>query len=291
MRFKKILLDVLGYLSYPFIKTKIRFDIMTSEETIDYIINNRCSISRYGDGEYAVMNNKFSGFQSCDPKLTERLIEVLNVPVANHLVCIPYTFKTLKLYKAKSRTPWRDFLLLNYKKVLSTTPKVRRYGNSLFTRFYIIMKDKSRSKTQLELIRRIWENRRVCIVEGEFSGFGEGNDLLDNCTIVSKILCPAKNAFEKYDDIIDAVRKNVDKDTLIICALGMTATVLAYDLSKEGYQALDMGHLDIEYEWMKMGVEEKCAIRDKSVNEVDANIPLTQSASKTSNNTITIVKG
>ena len=36
---------------------------------------------------------------------------------------------------------------------------------------------------------------------------------------------------------------------MIIIALGPTATVLAYDLAKEGYQALDMGHFDIEYEW------------------------------------------
>ena len=31
--------------------------------------------------------------------------------------------------------------------------------------------------------------------------------------------------------------------------MGPTATVLAYDLSMHGIQALDIGHIDIEYEW------------------------------------------
>lgn len=31
---------------------------------------------------------------------------------------------------------------------------------------------------------------------------------------------------------------------LILIALGMTATVLAYDLSKAGFWAIDIGHID-----------------------------------------------
>ena len=32
-------------------------------------------------------------------------------------------------------------------------------------------------------------------------------------------------------------------------SLGPAASVLAYDLSKFGYQAIDIGHADIEYEF------------------------------------------
>ena len=39
------------------------------------------------------------------------------------------------------------------------------------------------------------------------------------------------------------------KDKLFILALGPMATVLAYDLARLGYRALDLGHIDIEYEW------------------------------------------
>ena len=34
-----------------------------------------------------------------------------------------------------------------------------------------------------------------------------------------------------------------------MAALGPTATVLAYDLCSARYQALDIGHLDVEYDW------------------------------------------
>jgi len=44
--------------------------------------------------------------------------------------------------------------------------------------------------------------------------------------------------------------------------------LLAYDLSKLGYQAIDVGHIDIEYEWLMMGAKHKVNIKSKYVNEV-----------------------
>lgn len=41
----------------------------------------------------------------------------------------------------------------------------------------------------------------------------------------------------------------ISTNTLVLAALGPTATVLAYDLCNKGYQAIDIGHLDVEYEW------------------------------------------
>lgn len=41
------------------------------------------------------------------------------------------------------------------------------------------------------------------------------------------------------------------KDRLIIIVLGPTAKLLAYDLNKLGYRALDLGHMAKAYEWLK----------------------------------------
>ena len=57
------------------------------------------------------------------------------------------------------------------------------------------------------------------------------------------------------------------RDKLILIALGPTATVLAYDLAKEGYWAIDIGHLDLEYEWFLKG-EGYSYIPQKYNNEV-----------------------
>ena len=48
-----------------------------------------------------------------------------------------------------------------------------------------------------------------------------------------------------------AEAKAQPKDRLMIVVLGPTATVLAYDLAKAGYQALDIGHLGKAYDWLK----------------------------------------
>ena len=77
---------------------------------------------------------------------------------------------------------------------------------------------------------------------------GVGNDILDGTKSISRILfCPVRNAFNKYDQILSAFN-DIDPENLILVALGPTATVLAYDLCKKGYQAVDMGHINEEYE-------------------------------------------
>ena len=55
---------------------------------------------------------------------------------------------------------------------------------------------------------------------------------------------------------------------------------IAYDLAKEGYWAIDIGHLDLEYEWFLKG-EGYSYIPHKYNNEVlgDSNvIPVTEEA-------------
>lgn len=56
---------------------------------------------------------------------------------------------------------------------------------------------------------------------------------------------------------------------LVLIALGMTATVLAYDLqTKYNIRALDIGHLDIEYEWFIRGSCERMRIQGKHTAEM-----------------------
>ncbi len=102
---------------------------------------------------------------------------------------------------------------------------------------------------------------------------GVDNDLLNNARAIRRILCPAENAFEKYEKIFDEARK-VDQDVLVLIALGPAATVLSYDLFKAGFRALDVGHLDIEYEWFLRKATGKNAVYGKYVVEAGyTNVP------------------
>lgn len=270
---KKILKSLICSILYPIAKRRMDYNIMNSSDTLNYILDYKMSVSRYGDGEYYIINDKYSDFQQNDELLKKRLTEVLSVPIPNHLVCLPYSFIDLRKYRKSSRQIWRDFVSINFRLVNKTTPKYRIYGDSLFTRFYMIMEDKSDAFNQVSKLKEIWKGKKVCIIEGYYTKLGVGNDLLKECKNVKRILCPPTNAFARYDDILKCVEKNISKDYLILCALGMTATVLAYDLCKLDYQAIDIGHIDIEYEWAKLGVLEKCSVFGKSVNELNQNIP------------------
>ncbi len=54
---------------------------------------------------------------------------------------------------------------------------------------------------------------------------------------------------------------------MVILAVGMTATVLAYDLAGDEIQALDLGHIDIEYEWYRRNSNTREKIPGKYTNE------------------------
>ena len=58
---------------------------------------------------------------------------------------------------------------------------------------------------------------------------------------------------------------------MILLALGPTSTVLTYDLYKLGYQVIDVGHIDIEYEWFLRKAKKRIQIDNKYVNEALGN--------------------
>ena len=274
------------YIPYINLKYKILFPfrhnirILNSEDTVNYIIENKCSVSRYGDGEIDMIIQLLSGntrcigttFQTYDKRLAERLFDIIHTTHYDnkkHIVCIPYWFREkIELYKPDVQYYCKKYFCKNYSYINYILNKERAYFNANMSRFYLSYLDKSNCKKYVELLKKIWNGRRICFVEGEYSRLGVGNDLFSNAAEIKRILCPPCNAFEYYDEILNSVLQNVSDDVLILIALGHTATVLAYDLSEKGYQAIDLGHIDVEYEWMLMGATCKIPLKGKYVNEV-----------------------
>ena len=136
------------------------------------------------------------------------------------------------------------------------------------TRLWSGYKNKGQVKKIIGLYKKIWKDRNVVFVEGELTRMGVGNDLFDGVSSVQRILCPAKNAWNKYSEILATILElNLNENTLFILALGPTATVLAYDLTKAGYQALDLGHLDVQYEYSLRNANFISTLERKYVNE------------------------
>lgn len=239
--------------------------VMSIDQTIESILNNKCSVSRYGDGELKIVCGENIRFQDYEVNLSKRLSEILKGD-GTVLVCISNIFNDLNWMIPSSyeytwrvvadhRKEWTNVLNLNYE-----------YGNAFISRLYFDWKDKSNTLLWFSNMKKIWEGKDIVFVEGEQSRLGYRNDLFSNAKSIRRILCPTRNAFFKYDSILNEVKK-LSQNVLLLLALGPTATVLAYDLTKDGYWAIDIGHIDIEYEWYKRRVTEKVPVQGKFANE------------------------
>lgn len=270
MGLKKIKLDKNKYKYKSNIKRYLSNPIVKSfDETLDKLVNCKASMSRYGDGEFMLIDNKSIGFQEATPELSQRLKEILNSESENHIIGIPPAFNMdLNIYVEPAKEFWTKYLRKNRISIYKLINKTKVYYTTNFTRFYIDYKDKSNCEYMINRIKTIWDNRDVVIIEGNKSRVGVGNDLFNNAKSLRRILCPSENAFEKYAAIYKEACK-IDNNSLFLIALGPTATVLAYDLYKAGYQAIDFGHLDIEYEWFLRKATKKIKIENKYVNEVN----------------------
>ena len=246
-----------------------RINILNSIDSIKYIIEHKCSVSRFGDGEFIMLlGGGYDDYQGADQKLAKRLKEVLvSTDAPNHIVGLPMPLKHTIGLRPSSRDFWDYFTLRKGVSLLPYLSTSRLYIDTQLSRFYIMYTDKSHCGNQLNLLKAIWDNKDVVIIEGTKSRTGIGNDLYDNVKSLSRILGPATDAFSMYDEMLEAIVKHVSKDNLILLSYGPTATILAYDLAKLGYWAIDIGHLDIEYEWFKMGAIDKVAINGKFTNE------------------------
>lgn len=246
-----------------------RYKIASPEETIEKIVSENKSISRYGDGEFDFIYKKGMNYQKYDEKLAKRLEEVLKSNEKDLLIGIPniVNIEYVNEYTGFAVEFWPKWLNEYKFKLLRILDRRKQYYSASITRFYLDYKDKSNKSEYVKKIKQIWDNKDVVIIEGTQSRLGVGNDLFDNMKSIQRIICPPENAFDKYKEILEEALK-IDKDKLILLALGPTATVLAYDLYKAGYRAIDIGHIDIEYEWFLRKATKKIKIESKYVTEI-----------------------
>ena len=247
-------------------------NILSQEETLNEIIQKNRSISRFGDGEMKIIFGIGIGFQKANKKLIIKLKKVLKSKRKGLLIGIniPYNNRYLSYYNRRAKR-YFIYWVERFKLKLFTLIDInRKYYSSFISRFYIDCKDKSKVPSYIRKLKQIWDKKDIIIIEGEKTRLGVGNDLFNNTKSIKRILCPAVNAFNVYQKIINQVKK-IDKSNLILLALGPTSTVLAYDLDKLGYRAIDVGHIDIEYEWFLRNATKKIQINNKYVCEAYGN--------------------
>lgn len=279
-KIKKLLPDKLVY-SYNVIRTVPEYlkalkdksqipDIKfySDEETVSLIVKERKSLSRFGDGEFMWMSGeRISSFQDYSAEFARDLTLAFKNDNENLLVGIPHGVFDSSKCNLYAKMHWRIIRANFLSRLVKFMDVNRVYSDASITRPYIDYRDRNYSAKIFDLLKRIWDKRDVVIVEGEKTKLGMGNDLFDNATSIKRIICPAENAYSKLEAIKSSIRLNVEKDTLILGALGPTASILASQLCDEGYQFVDIGHVDVEYMWYLRHAILRETIEGKYVNE------------------------
>lgn len=222
----------------------------TDDETVDEIINNRKSLSRFGDGEFMWMTGEsLNSYQDYSEKFAEDLRKAFQNKNKNLLIGIPYGIFDSRKCNWYAKMHWSIIKSDFYSRLERFIDFNRVYSNASITRPYIDYHDYEYSTRAFRNLKRIWNKKEIVIVEGKKTKLGMGNDLFNNAKDIKRIICPAQNAYEKLNEIETIIEEKVSKDKVIITALGPTASILASDMCDKGYQIIDIGHIDIEYFW------------------------------------------
>lgn len=233
--------------------------VYSIDETLDELLRTDKSMVRFGDGEIMMIKGRALNLQQASPEISKGLAQILGYQYDNLLVTIPDIFTGLKNHRKESVQFWRDHLLIYRKTYETYCNKDRIYGSTFVSRCYYFAKDKSNCGRWFAKIKKLWENKDIVVVEGARTHNGEGNDLFAKAASVERIICPPKDAYASREKIIAACEK-YGKDRLFLLSVGVAAKFIAYDLFQKGYRVLDIGNLDMEYEWFLRNADKKIPI-------------------------------
>jgi glycosyltransferase family protein len=230
--------------------------------------NNKYSIVRFGDGEIIYLNDKLNlPFQKYEPRLAETYKTIFKNNHTGLLVGLPIGYHDLTTMSNEGQVFWRSQIVWNYPRFKKYLNLKSVYANASITRLTYGF-EKGYTIKGYEQWKNILKAKKVLIIEGDKTRFGVGNDLLKNIEAIHRILAPKHDAFDKCDEILNytvSLKSNYD---LILVALGPAAKYLVFELYKKGIPAIDIGNLDIEYEWyLRDASEKRIAIPGKYTSE------------------------
>lgn len=270
---KQKIKDILGAILYFLYEKDIlhnKIKVHSIDETIDELLHTEKSMVRFGDGEIVMIKGRDLVLQKAQPEIAEGLKKILAYPYDDLIVTIPGVFDTLSDHTKESRQFWRDHLLMCRKTYEKYCNPDRVYYSTFISRCYYFAKDKNRCAQWYDGIRDIWKDRSVVVVEGERSHNGVGNDLLDRAAGVERIICPPKDAYGSLNRIMEACMQ-YDRDRMFLLSVGVAAKFIAMELFEKGYRVLDIGNLDMEYEWYVRGADHKIPLEKHEIVGEEAN--------------------
>jgi len=214
--------------------------VLDEYKTIDKI-KEGYSLARYGDGEFFCLLRSSKGIsklQKFDEGLKEKLFTVFSKPLKKLLIGIP------RMDKPKQ---WVINFNNNFSKFIADK---RAYKESTFVSAFISRPSLVGRDTQeyFDKVKSIWKNKEIVLIN--FNSDILSHDLFKGCD-VNFIKISRRDCFDDYDDIRSECKKFYNRKKIFISSAGPTATCLAYDLTSNGEQCIDIGQIAFEYSLFK----------------------------------------
>lgn len=214
--------------------------------TLYELVNTEKSLIRLGDGEFTLIEGRDIPFQSYDKRLAHGLIEILKSNYNNLLVGLAWEHFHIN-------SDLRDFIKQAvytsipsiYKTIEKNIDPQKVYYSAAISQIYATYKQYDFEK-HFSLMRQIWENKSVTIICGDRVFNNIKYNIFDNAKDVRYIYGPTMHAYKDFDILKEKIMQ-VSKDNILIFALGPCGKLLAYEMFKQGYRVLDLGHSIKDY--------------------------------------------
>lgn len=221
-------------------------NIYSEIETLNNIIKNKKSIVRFGDGEFYHLftnKNKYSaGRQNCDIIIQKKLHDIFTsnddnilIGISGFLASNEHISKNYKLF-----TPYMKKFIKNIKTKLDL-----KYSDYMNKKYYSAEITRLKNLVEFKEIISIFDNlfltNDVVFVGNKNVINIIENNFKDKFRKIDYVEIPKQNAFSKYDEIMEKCKK-FGHNKLFLLSIGITATIIGYELAKYEYWALDIGH-------------------------------------------------
>lgn len=219
-----------------------KITVMSQDETLDLIERYPKSFIRTGDGEIRMMMGMDQAFQKYEKEIADSLLHSLNTKREDMYVglnrnyFIPLISSNNPVYYRRNAYDYREF----YKKHLN---KNIQYIDSTFTSYPLGRERCQKYDTVFARWKKLFSGKHIVIVCGKGILDSYQYDIFELASKKTIIDAPRRNAWDKKDEILSAVRKFDRKECVVVFILGMAGKALIPILTEDGYMCWDVGHL------------------------------------------------
>jgi hypothetical protein len=223
---------------------------LTSQETIDYLIEKKVSFIRWGDGETAIFLGDNAKFQDYKKELKDSLSTILNnynILSNKVLLGVPNFFLNIapsKLFLNNKLKLWYKTIYLFKYKFLKAS-QYYKVGDAFVFR--------PLSPIDNTYISKLWQNKKVIIITSDKDLIFDFQKRYSN--VIGYIIIPERNVFD-YDREIQGklkslLKSNDKRDLVILISAGPYAKYLAMQLVEQSILVYDVGNY---FSWKFKGI-------------------------------------